>query len=463
MPNSTTAGLARAERQILARDLPRPQPSASPVQRQAKDNRAQPAYTPCTLTFLTGDLKGKDIDLGLAVESVSHSQQAYWEDHDNQTLRISANFTRVSHRDINLSVTFYALNDDVSHLGENLSHLQEIYPADYHPPLLLFKQGSLEANQCVCMGLNWKYDTPLPEDRGYRRCEAEISLKLLGGIDSPHALAPPLTGTPLSSEASQENTIQRDLAGNAEVAEKLFARCLGEDGAKSASGLIRDRKLNDVEEIEKLDSNTFVQLIIGGIINKTVLQDEQIKDKLKRDLAIVLASSEPGLSRVQVQKIANAILNQSPASLSGFDAAIYNSLISVFDIIFEALSNQNLGKNSSVFKQGTQAGNKIRELGACGLSLRKAGGEKIGNGSSSFPLDDDADKAKLDAINAFIASPQTTDEQIQERFELESSVQARNLKNNAPFSSKSDFWQRSSNATLGATGVVLWENFEQNE
>ncbi len=456
----STLGSERTARQIIARDLPRVESQGSPIGGQARDNRGQPPYIPCRLTFLTGDLKGKDVDLGVLVESVSHSQQSHWEDHDNQTLRISGNFKRISHRDINLKVVFYVLNEDVGHLGENLAHLHEIYPADYHPPLLLFKQGSLEANQCVCTALNWTYDTPLPEEKGYRRCEADIALKLLGGIDSPHALAPPLTGTPLLNEQNQENPLLNERDASADVVEKLLAKCLGEEGAQKAGELIRDHKLSDVEELERLDPNLFIQLILGGIINTSILKDERLQEKIKRDLAIAIAISQPGLSRIQQQRIANAILNGTNGRLSSEEAVIYSSLSNIFPVILEAILNNNLGVDSPVFKEeNAAAGQQVRKAGACGFSIRKAGGEKIGNGGQAATQDSATDRAKLAKINEFIASEDTTDEQVRKRFGLESSVQVRVLRNAAPYSSKADFWERASTSAMGATGIVIWENF----
>lgn len=177
--------------------IPAPAHGVSPIQRQHKDDRGQPDYKPIRIIILNGDFKNRELDLGLNVSEVSHSEDRSWESQESDRVRPGLNFKNISPREISFDVTFFDLNHDISHLVENLKHCAQITANEAAPPRLLFVQGDLRAVECVCTSFNDKYSDPLPGRKGYRKGVVSIELRLIGGRDNPNALGAPLTATPL--------------------------------------------------------------------------------------------------------------------------------------------------------------------------------------------------------------------------------------------------------------------------
>lgn len=443
---------------IKPEDIPKVQHPPSPLLKQHQDRRGQPDYTPVSIIILTGEYKGKVIDLGLAVEEISQSQSAEWSDHSNQSIRVGANFSRISAREISLQLTFFDIGKDIAHLGENLAHLQEIQPTEKTPPLLMLKQGSVTAVQCVCTSIRWKYDTPHPAKKGYRKVEVELSFKLLGGKSSPDASGVPLTGTPLQAERGKQTDIEAILKGNADIADLLLAPCLGDKGSQQIRELIEKQRLNDIDQITKIDDDAFLQGAIAGIFNKAIYSNPKFIEKLDKAMAVAIATKEQGLTREERFQVANAILKNDPKLLPARLSGLWDKMSQDYKVIKDSIAKQDYKankkgeSNSPIFKDPSTA-DRFRQIGHCGLSLLQVGGDGFSN-----PLDSKTDQEMLTKINEAIVSK--SDEELMKTFGLSSKVQLSKLKNGAPYTSKADFWNRSTGSVVGITGMVIWQNFE---
>jgi hypothetical protein len=198
-PNSATsdkAGAKPPQKVSPGIAIPKVQSKPSPLKEQHRDTRGQPDYSPVQIIILNGAHKGKSIDLGIAINEVTHSETAEWEAQDGDGIRVGVNFKRLSPREISLNLTYYSATEDISHLVENVKHLKEITDGEARPPLLLFIQGALQATECVCTSVQDKYSEPHPGKKGLRRADVDVKLMLGGGKNSSYALGAPLVSTP---------------------------------------------------------------------------------------------------------------------------------------------------------------------------------------------------------------------------------------------------------------------------
>lgn len=423
----------------------------SPIQKQHRDQRGQPDYTPVKLVFLNGPYQGKALDLGLAINEVIHSQSAEWGEPDSKGIRVGVNFTKLSSREISLNLEFADLGNDILHLVEGISHVQEIGDGEKQPPYLLLTQGSATIAPLVCESFQSTLDEPHPGDKGFRHATVQLRLKLAGGKGGEHALGKPLTSTPLGDERAQQTRLERQRQGQQAVAKFLLAPCLGESGSDRLISLIEQGQLGNVDAIAKLDDATFVQAAIGGLFSAEILS--QLAPKLRADLAQVMAVNEAGVGTTPlVRQFAQALLTGDPANLPAELAAEAIATKADFEAILEAVRSQNLGEASPIYSPGSLAGERLRSgFGACGISLRQSGALAVRNPNES-------EAEALAKINQILAS--ATNEELKEQFGIENQNQLRLLRNGVPYQSKLEFLRHTSQGSAGINGYALWSSFE---
>lgn len=433
------------------------QSKPSPIKEQARDVRGQPDYSPVQIVILNGAHKGKAVDLGIAVNEIQHSETAEWESQDGDGIRVGVNFKRLSPREISLSLTYYSAIEDVSHLAENLKHLKEITEGEARPPLLLFTQGSMQASECVCTSIRDKYSEPHPGRRGLRRADIEIALLLSGGKNSSYSAGSPLTSTPLGDERAKQTEAERQKRGQQAVVEKLLVPCLGENGSASLSKLLENDQFKDVAALSKLESATFIQAAIAGMVPGDLLGSDLLP-KLRQDLAIALAANEDGVRQADVRNFANALLSGDGAGLAPYLQEQLPKTKNDFELIFKALGNQDLGEDSSVFDSRTSgtAGERLRRMGSCGLDLRRSGAAQL---AASPPNKKDVETLK--DINEFFAS-QPSDNEIRDRFGIyDPAFNIRALKNAFPYQSLDEFVERAAKSNKLIDGEFFLSNFQR--
>lgn len=448
---------------LTPEDLPEIQHPPSPISKQHRDGRGQPHAEPVSITFLTGDFKGKTIDLGVNIYEISHTQSAEWDNHSNQSIRVGANFIRLSPREISLSAEFYDLAEDIAHLGENLAHLQQIQKDTKTPPMLLLAQGSVQGTKCVCTSLRWQYDTPISGPKGYHHAKVEISLQLLGGKGSADQLGPPLTGTPLASEAMEQTEIDRLLEGNALVTAALLAKCLGEEGSEQVADLVRDRKLADKERVMELDNHALFQITVAGMLPPSLMEDEEVKGRVRQATATTMAQNVRGLSQREIFLVAQALLKDDLNAIPAHLSATASQLLADFKLIDKEVQEQRLRFDIKTGESPSQVFDNVKNptaadifsrMAHCGMALRQVGSDQF----SKVSPDSAEDSKTLADINEFMKD--ASDEEIRERFGLTSDIQVSKIKNGFPFDSKDDFWSRSTDSRVGITGAVMWQSFE---
>lgn len=428
----------------------------SPIKEQHKDDRGtQPDYAPLKIVILEGAYGGKSIDLGLAIEEISQSQEAEWSDDNGDHIRTGANFTRLSARTFSISVSFYDVQHDISHLVENLAHLQEITDGSVTPPTLLWVQGDARGVPVVCTSYRPRYSNPLPGvQKGFRQGTVDLEFKMLGGKGSANALGAPLTSTPLLDYKRTTSLQDRQKEAERQKTELLLAPCLGQKGSQELTDIIEHKRQDDETSIQKLSPESFVQGSIAGIFSAKTLGSETVKAKLKKDLATVFASSEDGIG-IQARPLAEALLRDDPTGLTGKLQEQYENLKKDYDITLDAISKQNLGKDSShpLFdgKKNPTALKRFNNFGHCGQSLRQVGAPAI----ASAPGKEDAQTLK--DINEFLKT--ATDAKVKEAFSLKTESEVRALKSGYPYTNKAQFLQDSARNTVGITGYVIWNNF----
>lgn len=435
--------------------LPKPNlKGPSPLQKQHRDMRGQPDYTPVTITFLTGVYKGQTIDLGLSINEISHSESAEWESQAGDSIRPGLNFKNLSNREISFTLTYFDLNLDSSHLVENLKHLKEVAGEEKAPPRLLLVQGDMRAVECVCTDIQDKYSDPLPGRKGMRKCEVSITFKLNGGLNNANALGGPLTSTPLQDYRATLTEKERQKLGRQRVASLLLAQCLGPEGSDQLERLINDNAQSDIQRIAQLDPNVFVQSAIAGVFTTEILASERLKAKLKQDLALVVAQNEPGISNTpEVRRFAEAMASGNPTGLTQRAQDQYGNVKPDYDKILKAVEAQKLDESAEIFdrNQNRTAAGRLYDSGTCGLDMRRLGAAKLSPTTQE-------DSKVLKEINTFF-SGKPTDEQIKERFGLQTESQIRAVKNGQPYQTKDQFIAKSSNSSSGLTGYKLWSNF----
>lgn len=434
----------------------------SPLQKQHRDIRGQPDYIPASITFLTGDFRGKVIDLGLAMNEISHSESAEWESQESDWIRPGLNFKKLSNRDISITLTFFDLNIDISHLVENIKHLKEVGSEEKTPPRLLFVQGDLRAVECVCTDVQDKYSDPLPFSKqkgknGFRKCEVSITLRMAGGLNNSNALGGPLTSTPLLDYKNSTTAAERQRIGRQAVIQELLAPCLGAVGSAALQGLLDARQQDNPTAISALDPNTFVQAAIAGVFSVETLKSDRLRAKLQHDLALVMAQNEGGVSNTPaVRNFANALASANPSGLSKALQDQYGSVKPDYDKIMDAIQDQKLDTSAEIYdrNKNASAASRLYDSGNCGLDMRRMGAYAL-----SPVQAEDAKTLKL--LNEFFAG-KPSDDDIKTRFGLETEEQVRTLKNGQPYQTKEEFLSRASSRTAGLTGYKLWSTFAEN-
>ena len=437
----------------------------SPLQAQRQRPRSEPDPTAISITHLTGPYKGQKMSigqwLGVWASEVNHQNSAQWQVREADHIRSGANFSRLGRRTFALSLQFYDEEHDITHLAENLATLTQIGEEEETPPLLLLRQGALVARPVFCSRIDTTYKEPFAGDKGYRVAELKLNFQLQAGKDSEHALGPPLVATPLTDWKLARSREERQRQGVQAVVGELLAPCLGEAGSAQVQQLLADDKLADVTALAQLEPNAFIQSAIAGMIPKTALESVQLQAKLQSDLASVLAQSEDGIGAVDGEsprRFAAAIQSGNFSGLSEQLQPQAQQAQGDYQILLKAIQEQKLGENAQVFNRTANptAGERLRRLGSCGISLRQVGADKIA-GSDSVK-----DRETLEKINQLLADPKTSDREIQARFGLESQSQVRALRNGVPYSAKGEFVHHAARQGDGVSGYVMWANFVAN-
>lgn len=427
------------------------------VQSQPKSDRTSPAYAPVSLQVQEGEFKGRFLDLGIEVGEVNHEQTAEWEVQKGDGVRAGANFKKLSPRSISFSCGFFVLNEDVAQLAENLAILHQITIEGRTPPKCLLIQGTLRAQAVYCKSIKEKFTAPHPKDKGYRRVIVELVFELAGGKNSPDSMGKPLAPNSQTDWKNSTTATERDRVGNLQVAQSLLSPSLTPKAEGELTSLIQNNQLKSVPEVSKLDSNAFIQGVTAGVFNKGFLKSPAIANKLKIDLAAVLAANEDGAG-LESRKLADAILKSDPAGLSPKLQKEFDKIRGDYDTILDAMQSQQLDDKSShkVFSRakGGTALARLMDVAAPGLALRNAGGAGIGQPQGN-------EKETIDAINKFIAS--NTDEQIKKKFNLTTETQLIVLKNSAPYTTKAQFLQEAARGSTTVKGFDLWATFTEDE
>jgi len=430
----------------------------SPLQKQHKAIRGQPDYTPVSISFLTGAYRGQTIDLGLAVNEISHSgESAEWESQKSDSIRPGLNFKSFSNREISFTATFFDINEDVSHLAENCQHLKEITGDDKSPPRLLYTQGDLRAVECVCTKADAKFSDPLPGRKGYRQATVDLSLKLIGGNNNANALGGPLTSTPLADWKNKTTEADRKKQGRLATTELLMADCLKEKGSAELKNLIQNDKQADVSAISALSPQTFVQSAVAGVFSAETLKDAKLQEKLKQDLALVMAQNSDGIGNTtEVRAFATALRANDPSILRKKLQDDFAIVKPDYEAIATAIQEQKLDESADIFNRNNYAtaGTRLYDLGSCGLGMRRNGAAQL------EPVSKEDAKVLKDVNDFFKGNP--TDAQVKERFGLENESQVRAVKNGSPYQTKGQFVDKSSKNKAGLTGYALWSNFDKN-
>ncbi len=436
----------------------------SPLQSQRQRPRGEPDPEPISITHLTGPYKGQKMTLGqwlgVWASEVNHQNSAQWQARNADHIRNGANFSRLGRRTFALSLQFYDEEHDISHLAENLATLTQIGEEDETPPLLLLRQGALVARPVFCTNIDTNYKEPYAGKTGYRVAELKLNFELQAGKDSEHALGPPLVATPLTDWKLARTREERQRQGVQAVVEELLAPCLGEQGSEQVQQLIASDKLADVSALAALEPNAFVQAAIAGMIPKQALENEAIQAKLRQDLASVLALSEDGIGAVDGEsprRFARAIQSGNFNGISADLQPQAQQAQGDYQILLKAIGEQKLGENDDVFNRTANptAGERLRRLGSCGISLRQVGADKIAGAGNA------GDRETLGEINQLLAG-EASDLEVQERFGLESQSQVRALRNGMPYSAKEEFVRHAARKGDGVSGYVMWSNFVGN-
>lgn len=231
----------------------------------------------------------------------------------------------------------------------------------------------------------------------------------------------------------------------------LLAECLGQEGSNQLTDLIENKRLNDPAAIANLSPQAFTQAAIAGFFIQETLQNEAVLDKLVGDLAVSVAQSENGIAGqpLQVQQaFANAILT---GDTSGLEPSLAEQAIVTqadYQGILEAIATQDY---SRILDRPTTAGNKLRQFGACGLSMKQVDLTGIGEKNSEAET--------LRAVNAFLQG--ASDAQIQAKFGVPAGAVG-TIRNGHPFQSKAEFiavFSRVSGDNRAITGYGAWTAF----
>lgn len=433
---------------------------------------------PVRIVFLTGQNKGKTLYvgqwLGMAIEKSTVTSGVEWTPIGAKGIRNALTFGKFLERRFTISLSFYSHVDDISSLTENLQHLTAAGGGEIRPPFLSFIQGDMIASPVVCDGtISIEFSNPRNSrtaidegeyqfsSSGYMKGDVELTFVLQGGLGSPHAFGKPLASTPLGTELDREAASDREKKGQAKVVAASLAPCLGAEGSKEVEGLVLQDKLTNDSELLKLSEISFAQLAIAGLIPKEKMQSGAIRSKLEKSVSKLLANKHPGANTEADKKQFASFLRgegSPPAALadqSAFDAG------DDYSAILAAIANQQLDDKSDIFAPASQrAGNKLRDVGSCGLSLRKAGANSV--------LGDniDRDNATLQKMQEFLErnkKGEISDDEIKKAFATKEDKIIKAIKNAAPFTSKAAFIDKLSRATTQMKSLSLWSSFTAYE
>lgn len=432
---------------------------SSPISKQYKYPQSQPESNPLKITFLDGDFGGQSIDLGVGIEEISHEQSSEWADSNAPGIRSECTFSKLSNRTFTVKVVFYDIKYDISHLVENLAHLHELSSGATTPPTLLWQQGELRAERVVCTSFHPTYKNPLTGSKGFHHAEVELQFKLLGGKSSPDGRGRPLSATPLQIYRNSLTVKEREKVATRSTIVQLISPCVGKEGTNQLTDLIANNKQESEPAILALEYKTFINAAVGGYFSKKTLEIPSIKSKLKSDLAKVIAEKEPGVG-IQARKLTEALISNNPSGLDFKIQQIFDNLKSDFDKILSVIEKQEIGQESNhdVYKHPT-AVKRMDNAVSCGLSLRVKGRRKEDTDGTKKQTKEDA--SLLKEINELLAAknPSTSEEEIKKAFGVVTPAEINNLKNGVPYTSKEQFYQDSSRASVGLTGYTLWSNF----
>jgi hypothetical protein len=438
----------------------------TPILRQEVHGRGQDSYEPVSVLYLTGTYEGQEFDLGLGVNEISMSQTANWEDLDQANIRQGLSFKNLSPRTISFDVTYYSFNHDVAHLFENLKHSQEINsirstPAGEvpYPPLLLLTIGSMSFH-VVCTEVSDKLEHPHIGTNGYKLCTTSLTFKQVSNKTTPDSLGRPATGTPLMAWMEGTTADER----KKEALERIVSRRLFEgsdsQSAEIVEKMIEDDAFSDKERIMQLDAETFVNLAIAGAFDKKLLQDEEIKAKLRSDMAFMFAERENGIATQDPRyprMLREALESGSPEGLPEVLRQQFDDYKRDFDQILDAVERQDLQSTSNhkLFRlDNVSARNRLFDIGARGLELRQAQ-------TFSANIADAATAETLGDINKFLS--EKSDKEIQAAFGLSRPGQIRIMKNRGPFVSRQHFLNELQ--VLEADGTApsaIWSRFVEH-
>lgn len=419
----------------------------TPIFNQKRATRSQPDFTPVSVTFMTGTYRGKSIELGVSINEVSISQTANWEELAQSNLKQGLTFKNLSPQTISFEAVFHSTEHDISHLAENLKHLQEINSVKRAiagitpmPPLLMLDIGSQKIF-CVCKELSLKYEHPFTGKKGYQLCTASLSFTEYSEKSTASSLGRPNTGTPLLhyKQTTTEEERQR-VAQIALISDALFTGRTGEAAEKQkelVQEIIKDEALQNVERLKELDSETFVNLVMAGGVAPNTLKDPEISKKLREDLASVyvenmggLATADPRMHRM----IKEALID--PAKATEYASLLpenFSQIKSDFELIHEVVSTQNLSTTSThrIFTNNKEARarNILLDIGGRSLEYRQA--NLFGDIAQQAEV-----QITIGKINTFVSENSNDKNKLIESLGLSSDQQARIIINRAPFDSE---------------------------
>lgn len=421
----------------------------TPIFDQKRAIRGQPDFTPVCVTFMTGTYQGKSIELGVSINEITIAQTANWEELAQSNLKQGLTFKNLSPQTISFEAVFHSTEHDISHLAENLKHLQEINSVKRAvagitpmPPLLMLDIGSQKIF-CVCKELSLKYEHPFTGKKGYQLCTASLSFTEYSEKSTASSLGRPNTGTPLlyyKQTTTEEE--RKKVAQTALVSDALFSGRTGEAAEKQkkfVEELIKDGAMQNTERLKELDSETFVNLVMAGGIAPDVLKNPEIATKLKEDLASVyvenmggLATADPRVHRM----IKEALIDPEKATeYASMLPGNFSQIKSDFDLIHEVVSTQNLSTTSThrIFTDNKEARarNTLLDIGGRSLEYRQA--QLFGDAVQQAEA-----QAAISKINTYVAENSQNKNKLIEQLGLSSDQQARIIINRAPFDSESE-------------------------
>lgn len=435
-------------------------------------------YSPLKIRFLTGVYKDQLLEIGFNIKELATSQTAEWEKGKNTSIRVGHNFVSISPRTFNLTLEFWSLNEDIQQLVENIAHLHEITDNSATPPKIQFAFGSTLIDPLICTSFNFKYDTPLPNQKGMRHGTVDLVFELDAGAGTKHQLAPPLASTPLGDYKQRTTRAERQKRGIIDSAKTQLAPCLSPESNVKIGAIFEENRLGDPTAIAVLPADTFINLALAGSISKEILNRVEIQEKLKNDLAERLAIKEEGIGQNKAALKAAIISGDFSALPAEFNEAqtisyesaegkaltktesLFEQISGDYQSILTAIQEQKLDSSSPIFstKNSVTAIQRITAIGSCGIGLRISGAPKIADIQGSNAV-------LLAGINNAISLAKN-DEEIKTIFNLASNTPEtviRKLKNAQPYKTKENFLQDASRDNLGITGIILWSSFSKHE